>query len=157
MAEQTPAKFPRSSCLFLQSLSHTLQKSGDITSTSLLLNPDFLLSLLTSFHLLHSASQVDLAATLSALLGLPIPRQSVGRVLLPPLTLLSADEQLQVLEANAQQLRAAFDEISDDATRRDQLDLLYREAARMIDCFFFFFFFKTENRHHRDAIEWQTI
>lgn len=74
------------------------------------------------------AAQVDLAPTLSLLLGLPVPRTSVGRSLLAPLSLLSPSERVQALDANAEQLHKTFDDVCDDAALRERLHKLFIEA-----------------------------
>lgn len=67
------------------------------------------------------AAQVDLAPTLSVLLGLPIPRRSVGQVLVPPLAVMSQQQVLAALTANAEQLRATFDDVCDAPGLREVL------------------------------------
>ena len=72
---------------------------------------------------------MDLAPTLALLLGLPIPRSSVGRVLLPALSPLSQTEQLKAMYANANQLREAYDaECGDHTDERDRFRERYLQT-----------------------------
>ncbi len=54
--------------------------------------------------------QIDVVPTLSSLLGVPIPQNSLGIVIPETLRDLPTEEQLGVLHANAQQLKRVYAE-----------------------------------------------
>lgn len=60
-------------------------------------------------------SQIDIAATLSILLGLPIPKSSLGVLASVALRRLSHEENLFALLYNAQQVAYQFLQTSKDA------------------------------------------
>jgi len=62
--------------------------------------------------------QIDLAVTLCLLLGLPIPRNSLGVLLVPAFTGLPLTEQLKAAYVNARQVLAVVADNVEDIERR---------------------------------------